>query len=90
MIAGNGRVIHQGMENRTRGKNDSQPECNREGINDDVVSDDSQRKAVTQRLSYEEWRDDDRVVPDVEDAAEDLWNRRGQSSNKQAVAFGRR
>ena len=78
------------MKDRARGKNDAQPESDREGINDYVVNDDSKGKTATKRLSNEKRRDNDGVVPDVEDATEHLWNGWGQAGNEQAVTPGGR
>ena len=67
-------------------QNNINPDRDRYWINDRVVKYHCRGKAIPQFLRHQQRGDDDRIVPDIESAAEDLRNDRRQRGDEKAVA----
>src|SRR4051812_36890844 len=77
-------VRQQLLEHWPDGKDEQQPDEDRDRIDDEVVRDAGLEKALAHRVTAEQWKHDRLVVPDVEPAAEELRKHRRQRNLEEA------
>src|SRR5215471_5450020 len=77
------------LQQTAKRKNSFDPQKDPDGINDGVINDHCTEETMSQRRR-EHWLNNCRVVPDVERAAENLWDHRREGRQQQAVTRARR
>ena len=86
LLGGHGFAPEQPLKGLAEGINPAHPDRERHRVGDGVPNDDGANEAAVQTRRAEERVDHDHVVPDVEDAAEDLRNQRRQGGDEQRQA----